>query len=135
LGAERQWHDSEVNPFDASRFFGRYTGRVSDDATVNANTTYTILDYDEPERRVELFAALAGIEYRLGRYLILRGDVRWRDERDDIAGRTTGFEQELELDWRYRQTQLYTRARNSRLDSHDRQEEFQFFEFGIRREF
>jgi hypothetical protein len=135
LGAERQWHDSDVNPFEATRYFARYIARATADTTVTANATYTTLDYDEPAHTVDLLATTAGVEHRIVRGLLVRADLRWRDERDDSVGRTTGFEQEFELEWTYRQTEVYARARNARLDGPDREDEFQFFEVGLRREF
>ena len=47
LDAEQEWHDSTLFPFDATRFFGRFVDRLSNDTTVVANANYQIKDQDQ----------------------------------------------------------------------------------------
>ena len=135
LGAEHQDHDSTINPFDADRFFARYSQRVHDNTLVALNASYTSITYFEPPDELNLFTLSAQLQHRFTPRLTGSITVLYRDEDDQLRGRTRGFEQQLELRWRHRQTQLYTLLRNAQLDNPDQDQNFQFFQLGLRRQF
>ena len=135
VGAEHQTHDAEINPFDADRVFARYTHRLSVDTAVQVGTTYAQIRYEEPENTVDLFTASAILQKDFSRRLSGTATILYRDQTDDLRGQTTGWEQQLELRWRHRQTDVYMLFRNAQLDTIDQEESFQFFQLGIRREF
>jgi hypothetical protein len=135
FGAERQWRDAEILPLEATRFFGRWQERVAVDTTVSLNSAYTIIDYTELDNRVTLLTLSAQARHQFSQRLYGIGTILWRDEDDRFRGRTRGFEQQLELQWRYRQTHLYMMLRNADLRSNNRDSSFQFFQLGMRREF
>jgi hypothetical protein len=135
LGAEHQDHDSTINPFEADRLFARYSQRVQDNTLVALNASYTAITYFEPPNQLDLFTLSAQLQHRFSPRLTGTLTVLYRNEDDGLRGRTTGFEQQLELRWRHRQTQLYTLLRNAQLDNVDQDQSFQFVQLGLRRQF
>ena len=135
LGAEHQDHDSTINPFEADRLFARYTQRVRDKTLVGLNAAYTTITYFEPANQLELLTLSAQVQHHFTPRLSGSLTVLYRNEDDDLRGRTTGFEQQLELRWDHRQTQVYAILRNAQLDNPDQDQSFQFFQLGLRRQF
>jgi hypothetical protein len=135
VGAEHQDHDSTINPFEADRLWARYSQRVAVNTLLGLNTAYTSLQYFEPVHQLDLMTASAQLTHQFTRRLSASLIVLYRDENDDQSGRTTGWEEQFELRWDHRQTQVYADIRNSNLDTPDQTENFQFFQLGLRREF
>jgi hypothetical protein len=135
LGAEHQDHDSTINPFEADRLFARYSQRVRQDTLLGLNAAYTSIDYFEPINQVDLTTASAQLVYNFTRKLTASMTLLYRYEDDRDRGVTTGFEEQFELRWRHRQTQVYAVVRNAQLESPGQDQSFQFFQLGIRREF
>lgn len=135
FGAEHQDHDSTINPFEADRFFARYSQRVHDNTLLAVNASYTAITYFEPPDRLDLFTLSAQLQHRFSPRLTGSLTLLYRDEDDELRGRTKGFEQQLELRWRHRQTQVFTLLRNAQLDNPDQDQSFQFFQLGVRRQF
>ena len=134
LRAEQQIHDAEIVPFDATRFIARLVHRMRE-TTVTGDASYSLIDYKEPVNRVELWTASAAVQHRLSRELQGTLSLVWRDQTDDLSGHTQGFEQQFELNWKHRQTEVFMLIRNSSFDSEDLNNDFQLFQVGIRREF
>ena len=124
-----------MNPFEATRFYGRYVHRVGADTAVSLNTAYTYVDYSEPVNRVDLFTASLQLQHNFNRNVYMILTVLYRNEQDDLVGNTEGFEEQFELRWRHRQVELYMMIRDSHLSTINQDESFQFFQLGLRREF
>ncbi len=135
LGAEQQWHDSTIYPFDASRLWARYTKRLTFDTTFNVNSAYTIIQYPEGDNRVDLFTTSVQIDQRFSRRLYASLTLLYRYEDDRFQGVVRGLEEHLEVRWTYRQTSAYVNLRNSNLDGDTQDSNFQFVQVGVRREF
>jgi hypothetical protein len=135
VGAEQQWHDSTIVPFDATRFFARFSTPVGTDTLLSLNSAYDIIRYTDTENRVTLFTVSAQAEHRFSRRLWGIATVLWRDERDEQNGDSTGLEEQLELQWRHRQTFIYGTLRNANLQSDFQDNSFRFIEVGVRRQF
>jgi hypothetical protein len=135
LGAERQEHDSTINPFDADRFFARWSQRMHDNTLLGFNASYTTIDYSEPENTLDLFTLSAQVQHRFNPRTTGSFTVLYRNVNDQLRGRTTGFEQQLELRWQHRQTVGYSLLRNAQLNNPDQDQSFQFFQLGVRRQF
>jgi hypothetical protein len=61
--------------------------------------------------------------------------VLYRNEHDDLLGRTEGIEEQFELRWHHRQVDVYVMIRDSHLNTFQQDENFQFFQIGVKREF
>ena len=61
--------------------------------------------------------------------------LQWQDVDDSSGLDSQAFEQGFELNWRYRQTEIYGRVRNSFRDSTTDDTAFQTFVVGLRRKF
>ena len=135
FGAEREWHDSTIAPFNASRFFARFDTAVNSDTTFSLNSTYDIIDYTDDGNHIEDWITSARLQHRFNKRLWGFVTVLYQNQRETIGGTTRGLEEQVELQWRYRQMYLYGLLRNSNLDSDTTKNNFQFLEVGMRREF
>jgi hypothetical protein len=135
IGAERETHDATISPFNANRYFGRYLKRLSIDTTLLVNATFAQIDYLDEDNHADLLTVSGDLQYRVTRELFLTGGIVWRDEHDDLRGKTLGLEERGEVQWRHRQTTVFATVRNSSLDTDFQDSNFQFIEVGIRREF
>ena len=137
LGAEQQWHDSDIAPFDATRFFGRLVYRFRDNtnSVLSFNTDYTILDYPDEDNHVELLLVSGTFSRQLTSHLSGSVTVTYRDQHDEVFGPTQGVEGSAELRWKYRQTQIYAQFRDSLLETDPQDTQFQSVVLGLRREF
>ena len=135
LKAEYQMHDSTVYPFDATRFKARWNHRFGTDTIMAAEGNYTITNYSNPTNQNTILSATGSISRELARNLILTASVDWLSVEDQIGGKTQGLQEQLDLNWRYRQLEFFMRLRNSSLDTTFQNETFQFFMIGIKREF
>lgn len=135
VGVEQENRDATISPFDATRYYATYAHRFSRDLLLNLNATYTQIEYTDEDNEVDLLAVSCSAQYRLTRELFLSGSVVWRDERDDLRGPTRGLEEQVEFNWRRRQTTVYGLLRNSNLETDFQDNNFLLAEVGIRREF
>lgn len=135
FGAEQEWYDSTLYPFDASRFFVRYIDRFTQDTAGVLNVSYTILKYPDTDNTLQLFLASAQVSHQFSHELYGFATVVFRDENDDMQGRTLGLEEQVELNWTRRQTTVYVLVRNSDLNTDNQDSSFQVVRVGVRREF
>ena len=135
VGAEREWHDSTVVPFNATRYFARLTSPMGASTSLTLNTAYDIIDYTDENNHVELWTVSAQIQHRFTRNLHGFATILWHDEQNDLRGDTKGLEEQIEIQWRHRQTYIYGIFRNADLNSSFQDNHFQFFEVGVKREF
>jgi hypothetical protein len=135
VGYEHEFYDSTINPYDADRFYGRYSRSIDYDTTVALNTAFTSIDYTQPVDHVKLFTVSGQVTRNISRELSATLTALYRDESQDTTRDVSGFEQQLQIDWRHRQTHVYILLRNSMLDTESQDTSFQFFQLGIRREF
>lgn len=134
-GVERQNRDATISPFDATRYYVLYNHRFSRDLLANLNTTFTQIDYPDADNHVDLLSVSGSVQYRISRELYVTASVVWRDEHDDERGPTRGLEEQVEFNWRRRQTTVYGLLRNSNLETDFQDNNFLLAELGIRREF
>lgn len=135
LAIEHQIHDSTIIPFDAMRASARYQQRIGGKTTVGVNTAWTSVSYPDDNNQVDLISVSASAQHQLTPQLFASAAVLWRDQSDNRHGDTQGFEQQIELRWRHRQTEIYLRGRNSAFDTANEDRSFQRLEIGIQREF
>lgn len=135
FSAERQWHDADVLPYDATRLAARYLRRLSMDSTLGLNLANTAIDYTDSGQTSDLTTASATLNYDFSRRFDATLAVQGRYQDDSQTGVTVGFEQQAQLRWHYRQTEIALLARNSFLDSENSQTEFQVLQLVYRRRF
>ncbi|MCC6907783.1 MAG: DUF802 domain-containing protein [Phycisphaerales bacterium] len=135
LNAEYETYDSVVSPFDATRFEARYVHTLGRFSSLSLLGSYQMIDYPSLDNHVDLATVTASWNQQLTNQLRLNAQLVWRDERDDLQGHTQGFEQRINLNWRYRQTEIYVSGRNSIFDSSAEERLAQSVEVGFRRTF
>jgi predicted CXXCH cytochrome family protein len=135
VGAEQEWHDSDIAPYDASRLFARYDRRLTRDASLSLNANYTRLTYPDTDNRVDLFVVTGTAGQRFTRDLFGSVTLLYRNQEDRQFGNTEGFEASGELRWDYRQTHVYVQARQTFLDTDTEASSYQTLVVGVRREF
>ena len=134
VGAEKQWHDSTIFPYDATRYWGRYL--VSErDTTWSLNAAYTTIRYPDENNVDDLYTLSARVEQRFNTHLTGDATVMWRDERNRLFGKSTGFEEQLGLRWRYREVTAYLQLRAAQLETQDQERRFEFVRVGVERKF
>ncbi len=134
--AEEQWRTGGLYPFDARRFSAKWDQSLDFDARILVNTSYMIFDYPDADDHVELWTISGQYQQRLARDLRFTASALWRDERDTLWGNSTGFEQQVELTWKYRQFDFFVRARNSMLENEQRNNSsYQDMQIGFERRF
>jgi hypothetical protein len=135
VGAEQQWHASELAPFDSTRFDASYSQAVLRDAFITLSADYNILDYKDINDRVEYLNLTASLDYQLGLHWHIIGTAAYRDQKDSLFGDTTGYEEQLQLVWQQRQTTVNFVVRNVNLESDTQDSNYQAFQIVIRRSF
>ena len=134
VGAEQQWHDSTIFPYDATRYFGRYLHQDGD-TSYSLNAAYTTIHYPTDNNVDDLYTISARADHRFSTRLTGDATVMWRDERNELFGNTTGFEEQLGLRWAYRQVTAYVQLRASQLRTEDESRQFEFVRIGVERKF
>ena len=134
VGAEQQWHDSTVFPYDATRYFGRYVHQDGE-TTYSLNAAYTTIHYPNDNNINDLYTISARADHRFSTRLTGDATVMWRDERNQLFGDTTGFEEQLGLRWAYRQVTAYVQLRASQLRTNTDTRQFEFVRIGVERKF
>jgi hypothetical protein len=136
LSADHVWHDSTIDPYDATHVLIRYARRFRTDTTLAANVAYSMIEYrTAPQNQIDLLTISGDVEHRFGRNLRGRVTVLYRDEDDSVLGHTRGLEETLELRWQHRQTQVFIMFRNANYETDTQDREFQFIQVGLRRDF
>jgi hypothetical protein len=133
--AEREIRDSTLSPFEITRLEARYFDRISRGSALSFSVLYQEIDRTEDNIVTETTTFTGQWRQQISSRLSAALRLQYQLE-DDTAGiDSQAFDQELDLRWRYRQTYVYTRFRNSFVDSDADDTMFQTIEVGLRREF
>ena len=135
FNAEQEWHASTLVPYNSTSFAARYNQAFAHDLTGSLDAAYQHLDYYSENDRVVNTAVIGTLNRRLNEDWSLIGRVAWIDDRDQLFGNSNGLEEQLELNWHHRETQVYLRLRNANLVTTQQDETFQTLEIGLRRNF
>lgn len=133
LTAEHQVHDSTIAPYDQTRLDAQFIHRPSSDFLLTLSASQTMISYEEGTD-TDLLVLSGSVHRRFSRQLIGRATATWLRE-DSTDGWTEGFEQELELNWKHRQTEIFGLLRHSELEDEADSNEFFLFQLGVRRYF
>jgi hypothetical protein len=136
LAADHVWHDSTLDPYDATHLSARFARRFGVDTTIAASLAYSMIQYQTaPRNEIDLLTIAADVEHRFSRNLRARMTLLYRDEDDSVLGHTRGLEETFELRWQHRQTQVFIMLRNANYETDTQDRDFQFLQVGIRRDF
>jgi hypothetical protein len=132
MKAERRVREGSFDPFEGSRFEGRYIRRIGSSGSVRFNALFEDLDRTDDDLRTKTLTLSAQWSQQFTRRL--RGTllVLWQDEDIEPGSDAQGFEQELNVRWERGQTELYARIRNSIRDTDVDDTMFQTLFVGLR---
>lgn len=132
---EMQNRESTVSPYDRLRLEVHYDRRAGRTTTLTAEYAHEELDYKMPSNSVVFDRVQGRWTERIGTGLDLSLYLQYRNERNERDGDTQGFEQGVELNWRYRQTRFYTSFKNALLNGDSFDQTSQTFTVGFLRTF
>ncbi|HVT83231.1 MAG TPA: hypothetical protein VHM90_21510, partial [Phycisphaerae bacterium] len=85
--------------------------------------------------RVALTTVDGRMQYEIMRGLKATVSARWRHDDDSRTGNQEGFEEQAELRWKIRQTDIFGLIRHTSLSTRDNDGSSFFFQFGLSRSF
>ncbi len=133
--AEREIVESDLFPYDTTRYEARYDHRATVSTTISLSAIYSDTHYTEQNTEIQTLLVNGGLAHQISRNLTFNASAAWVNIDDNTSGMTNGWEEELRITWQHRQTEIYGRVRNATLDTDNDTRSFQFLEVGIRREF
>jgi hypothetical protein len=132
---EYQDRDSSLAPFNRTLAEARYLNRLGRGSALLLIARYDEIDRTDEDLRTATITLTARWDQQIDDRLRASLWLNYRDQDDNGGLDSEAFEQELELNWRYRQTSIYATIRNTMLDSNTEDRTFQTFRLGFRREF
>jgi hypothetical protein len=135
LRGEFQDRDSTLSPFEAMHLEGRYTEPLGRGSVLTFSAFYDEIDNDFDDLLTQTTTLTGSWRQRFTRHLTTDLRLTWRHTEDSFDRDEEAFEQFFELNWRYRQTEIFARVRHSEIDSSADDREFATFHVGVRREF
>jgi hypothetical protein len=135
LSAEHQIHDSRISPFTLTRLTGRYSQRISRRDSLLVSAYYQSTNRTDENARNTVTNVTARWNTKVTERVRSSVVGTWRREEDNVGTSSDGFDLNIDLTWRYRQTLLYATIRNSVVNSTTRDNTSQTLLFGLRRDF
>lgn len=135
LTAEQQKHDSNITPYNATRLRAVYTDRFGQRIVLRLHAAFSAYEYPNDGTTTDLMTIGGNLDYYITRELRAIVSALYRNENDSSFGQTTGFEQQVELRWQHRQTDVFMLLRNTMLDTTGGDSTSLLVQFGIRRVF
>jgi hypothetical protein len=137
LQAEQEIRDSTLFSFETTRAEARYTNRLGRGSALVLSFNYQEVDRTDENLVTETFTCTGQWTQQFSTRLRSNLTVQWRrlNERGGAGVDSDAFEGDLEVLWRYRQTEAFAILRTSYVDSDTDDTWFQTFHIGVRREF
>jgi hypothetical protein len=135
LGVEQQWHDSALAPFDSTRLNATFSKAILRDAFLTLSADYNMIHYGDINNDVDYLSLSGSLDYQMTQHWYLLATASYRDQTDNLFGDTSGYEEQLQLVWRQRQTSVNFIVRNVDVESGRQDSSFQAFQVIIRRSF
>ncbi len=135
LLAEQKNHDSDLSPFDSTKFEAEYRQFFGRDHLLLIRGFHQIIDRKSAGSETTLTNINARFNSQLSTRWRAEARVIYREESDSIGSDFRGFEQHLELSWQHRQTAFTASLNNIWSETDANTNEFQTFAIGFRREF
>jgi len=135
LKSEYQIRTGSFSPFEALRIEAYYTYPLG----LGSSLVFTALHHEIDRTNEDIQTSINTISGVWNQQIDTRLKARllllWREEDDSAGVDVTGFEQQLDLTWDYKQTTVYGSLRNAFIESDVTDSTFQTIILGIRREF
>jgi hypothetical protein len=133
--AERQNHDSTVEPFDSFRFEVRYDRRFSRTSLLTLTSSWDDVDYRFTNSHMDLYLATARWTTHLAENLEVSLHTQGRVEDHNDSPDLHGLEGGVDITWHKGQTSIYGSVFGSMLDSGPSSRFSETVTFGLRRAF
>ncbi len=133
--AEHIDHDSDISPFEQTRFEVILHDRISSTDSLDIRVQHTETEFIDEDNTATQFTASGTFTHEFSRKLNGRIELLWFDLSEDIGEDSTSFEQRFDLDWRYRQTSAFLQIRNEVFSSNSSDTTSQSLFAGVRRNF
>lgn len=135
ISGERQWHESTLSPYDATRFTARYRHPLGVGSTLDVYASYDLIDRTLEDSRSVVSTLKGRWTHRLDRHLTFAVTGTWRNEHEDPGYNVDAFEERLEVTWSYRQTTVSGSVGYSTVNSDTDYSSYLTVQLGLRREF
>lgn len=135
LKAEHHIRDSSLSPFDMTRLEAYYTQTLGRRSSLVLSAIYRDTRRTRDDLRTTLRQFSARWNQQINQELQARLWLIYRDDSDSDSVDSQAFEQQLELNWQYRQTSVYAGVRNAFVRGGTGESTFQTFLLGFRRQF
>ncbi len=135
LGGEYELREATVSPFESIRLWARYDQRLGLRSILSIHASHEEFEFTDIDSTTELDRVLGEWRQGFDGGLDIRLRLLYRNERDDIAGDSQGFEQAFELNWVKAQTRIFLSVENSILESDNEDSLSQVVAFGFTRRF
>lgn len=133
--AEQEWRESTISPENSLRFEARYDDRFSNRSALTLTAAQVFTEFPNDNSRADYFLLSARYTYDLTRNLRATLGAEYRNDNDSRFGSTLGLQEQAELRWRFRQTEVYIQVRHSFLDSSGSETQSFLFQTGLTRSF
>ncbi len=97
--------------------------------------THTIIDYTAENANSSYSTASGKLNYQITREIEAMVSAAGSYEEDSRYGPTTGLEQQAEIRWKHRQTEVFFLLRNTYFETSQAGNSTLLFQLGLRREF
>jgi len=136
LVAELEKHQSNINPFDATRLSADLTQNLKNSGSVRLRTRWVDMDRGAPQnRRTKMLTVEGRYRQRLLESLTVEGAAMYRRENDSLSGPNRGIDFDLSLEWMIRETELRVRYEMGRFEDDFAQNRNQLLYVQFRRRF
>ena len=135
LAGERQWHDSTLSPYDATRATAEYRLPLGVGSSLDFFGSYDLVDRTAENSSSTISTLKGRWSHRIDRNLSFALTGTWRNEHEDPGGNVDAFEERFEVTWKYRQTSVSGSIAHSIVDSDTDYSTYLTLQLGLRREF
>ena len=135
LQADREDRQSTLAAFTATRFSALYSDRFSARSGYSLSATQSFIEYPGIGNSTSLTNIGGHIDYLINRDLKAIASARWRNLEDSRFGNNMGFEEQGEIRWTIRQTQIYFMVRHTDVEATSNSAMSISAQFGISRGF
>ncbi len=135
LRAEDEMHSSQLAPYNSLRFNASYADNLSPRTSLTLNATQSFITVPTDHSTTASTAFDARLQYEIMRNLRATVSAQWRHDSFPGGGSATGIDQQVDLHWNIRQTDLYVLVRHSSLDAQDNRADTTVLQFGLSRGF
>ena len=113
LHAEHEDRESTLNAFNSTRFLIRYNDQLSARSNIALIAAQSFNEYPATNSTTNLTTFDARLDYQISRELRAIFSARWRNTMDSVNGNSMGIDDQGELRWTVRQTDIYFLIRHT----------------------